>query len=58
MKYIVTVETNYDTEVACLLSSHKDIGTLKEVRVFIKRSAKDFPKHLYRIYRIKEKLNE
>ena len=58
MKYIATVETNYGTEMPCLLKPHQHIGSLKEVKQFLAECIKLFPGHKYRVYELKEKSND
>ena len=53
-KYIVTVGTNYGTEVACTLEPRKEVGTLEEIKKFMAEYARDFPSSEYRIYKLEE----
>ena len=53
-KYTVTVETNYGTEVACqLMSPKKNVGLIDEAKAVLDKITRDFPKHTYRLYRLR-----
>lgn len=53
-KYIVAVETNYDTEVACLIAPRKDVCTKDEANEWPAESKKEFPHSKYHLYSLEE----
>lgn len=53
-KFIITVETNYGTELVCQIAPKRDIATEEEVRGFLAEYKTIFPDSKYHVYVTKE----